>query len=194
MPSRRPPRPDAAPAPDDPPAGTDDAPPPDDGKSVPMADAAAAEAAAGRTPTQPGYRGLRVWQKALELAGGVFALTTDFPASARDSLGVPMRRASAAVPAAIAEGNVRYTPREYAHYISQALGTIAEVETLLFLSVRLGFATEARIAPLLGHCVEISRMLRALNRSVQPPTAPITDRPARRRSAVREPGTYQEHQ
>ena len=142
------------------------------------------------TPTQPGYRGLRVWQKALELAGGVFALTADFPASARDSLGVPLRRASAAVPAAIAEGNVRYTPREYAHYLSQALGTVAEVETLLFLAVRLGLTTDARITPLLSHCVEIARMLRALNRSVQPTTDPITDRPARRRSPVREQGLH----
>lgn len=138
------------------------------------------------TPLPPGYRGLRVWQKALELAGGVFALSEGFPSSARDSMAVPMRRASAAIPAAIAEGNVRYTPREYTHYLSQALGTVAEVETLLFLSVRLGLATDARIAPLLGHCVELARMLRALTRSVQSPRAPIADRPTRRRAPSRD--------
>ncbi len=138
------------------------------------------------TPLPPGYRGLRVWQKALELAGAVFSLSEGFPSSARDSMAVPMRRASAAIPAAIAEGNVRYTPREYAHYLSQALGTVAEVETLLFLSVRLGLATDARIAPLLGHCVELARMLRALTRSVQTPRAPIADRPTRRRTPSRD--------
>ncbi|MGZ8413214.1 MAG: four helix bundle protein [Gemmatirosa sp.] len=138
------------------------------------------------TPLPPGYRGLRVWQKALELAGHVFVLSEGFPTSARDSMAVPMRRASAAIPAAIAEGNVRYTPREYAHYLSQALGTVAEVETLLFLSVRLGLATDAGIAPLLGHCVELGRMLRALTRSVQVPRAPIADRPTRRRAPTRE--------
>jgi four helix bundle protein len=147
---------------------------------------AGAASATSVTPLPPGYRGLRVWQKALELAGGIFVLTEGFPSSARDGMAVPMRRASAAIPAAIAEGNVRYTPREYTHYLSQALGTVAEVETLLFLSVRLGLATEAGITPLLGQCVELGRMLRALTRSVQIPRAPIADRPSRRRPPSRD--------
>jgi four helix bundle protein len=136
-------------------------------------------------PLPPGYRGLRVWQRALELATGVYSLSADFPASAQDALAVPMRRAAAAIAAAIAEGNVRYSPREYAHYLSQAIGTVAEVETLLFLASRLGYAPEERFTPLLAHCVEIGRMLRGLSRTVQSPRAPIEGGATRRRTPAR---------
>ena len=136
-------------------------------------------------PLPPGYRGLRVWQRALELATGVYSLSADFPPSAQDALAVPMRRAAAAIAAAIAEGNVRYTPREYAHYLSQAIGTVAEVETLLFLASRLGYAAEDRFPPLLAHCVEIGRMLRSLSRTVQNPRTPIDQSTSRRRAPAR---------
>lgn len=186
--SRRPsPVADAPEPPEAMPEETGPEPPPE---LTPESSAEPSAPATPAAPTPPGYRGLRVWQKSLELAGAVFALTEDFPGTARDSLAVPLRRASAAIPAAIAEGNVRHTPREYTHYLSQAIGTVAEVETLLFLSVRLGLATEAGIAPLLAHCVEMARMLRALTRSVQTPSAPIADRPTRRRAPAREPGPH----
>jgi four helix bundle protein len=136
-------------------------------------------------PLPPGYRGLRVWQRALELATGVYALSADFPPGAQEALAVPMRRAAAAIAAAIAEGNVRYTPREYAHYLSQAIGTVAEVETLLFLASRLGYAPEDRFPPLLAHCVEIGRMLRGLSRTVQTPRTPIDQSSSRRRAPSR---------
>jgi len=113
--------------------------------------------------SERGYRGLRVWQRAMELAAGTYAL----PVAADDALGVPLRRAAASVPAAIAEGNVRWSAREYGHYLAQALGALAEVETLLELAVRLELADEASVGPLTAQCTEVARMLRALNRSVQ---------------------------
>ena len=153
---------------------------------APAAGAAATPPAVGAdAPLPPGYRGLRVWQRALELATGVYSLSADFPPSAQDALAVPMRRAAAAIAAAIAEGNVRYSPREYAHYLSQAIGTVAEVETLLFLASRLGYAAEDRFPPLLAHCVEIGRMLRGLSRTVQNPRTPIDQSTSRRRAPSR---------
>ncbi|MDF1501923.1 four helix bundle protein [Roseisolibacter sp. H3M3-2] len=117
---------------------------------------------APEAPAERGYRGLRVWQRAMELAAGTYAL-----ALPDDALAVPLRRAAASVPAAIAEGNVRYSAREYTHYLAQALGALAEVETLLELAARLELAVETAIAPLTAQCTEVARMLRALNRSVQ---------------------------
>jgi four helix bundle protein len=135
---------------------------------APPADRApTADSADGSAATTPGYRGLRVWQRAIDLAAGVYALTAAFPADAHEALAVPLRRAAAAVPAGIAEGNVRYSAREYTHYLAQSLGTLAEVETLLHLAVRLELANEALTAPLTSQCTDIGRMLRALNRSVQ---------------------------
>lgn len=141
----------------------------------------------GDAPTTlPGYRGLRVWQKAMDLAAGTFALSASFPPAAQDALALPLRRAAAAVPAGIAEGNVRHSAREYTHYLAQALGTLAEVETLLQLAVRLDLATDERIAPLIGQCTEIGRMLRALNRSVQTGAPASASRTDRRRTAPAE--------
>ena len=156
-----------------------------DDRALPVTPIADVDAPPPRT-LPPGYRGLRVWQRSLELATGVYALALQFPTEAQLPLAVPLRRAAGAVAAAIAEGNVRYSTREYAHYVSQAIGTVAEVETLLCLATRLELTNEVTIAPLLSHCSEISRMLRALGRTIQRPGAPIESGPSRRRSSPRD--------
>ena len=130
---------------------------------------AAAEGAAGASGTgaAPGYRGLRVWQRAVDLSAEVYQLTRAFPRAEQYALTTQLRRASSSVVANIAEGNARYAVREYTHHLAIAHGSAAEVEALVHLAIRLGYTDEATSASVLTLSGEVSRMLRSLTKALQ---------------------------
>lgn len=82
------------------------------------------------------YRDLLVWQKGMELAEMAYRLAKLMPKTEEYRLTSQILRAAAAVPANIAEGNARATRKDYAHFVSISRGSLAEVETLLQLAVR----------------------------------------------------------
>jgi four helix bundle protein len=109
------------------------------------------------------HRGLKVWQKAMDLAEAVYRLAAAFPATERYRLASQITGAAASVPANIAEGNARGTKRDYANFLAIAKGSLMETETYLMLAVRLRFLEQEEAAPALSLVVEISKMLTALH-------------------------------
>jgi four helix bundle protein len=85
------------------------------------------------------HRDLRVWQEAMALVEMVYRLTSAFPPDERFGLVSQMRRAAVSVPSNIAEGSARKGTRELIHFLSLAVGSLAELDTQLALSARLGF-------------------------------------------------------
>lgn len=108
------------------------------------------------------YKELIVWQKAMDLTVHVYRLSEQFPNSERFALTPQITRASAFVPANIAEGSARGSTKDYAHFLTIARGSLAETETFLLLAVRLNYVPEQTVQPLLAHVEEISRMLNSL--------------------------------
>jgi len=93
------------------------------------------------------HRDLVVWQKAMDLVVQVYHLTAKFPASETYRVTTQITRAAASVPANIAEGHARATPRDYAHFLATAKGSLMETETFLMLALRLGYLTANEAAP-----------------------------------------------
>jgi len=112
------------------------------------------------------YRDLVAWQKAMNLVQGVYEATMQLPDSERFGLLSQLRRAAVSIPSALAEGHARASTREFSHYISIARGSLAEVETQLLISLRLGFVDSSRVERLLSLCDEQSRILRGLRKSL----------------------------
>lgn len=112
------------------------------------------------------HRDLTVWRKSVDLAELAYRLTREMPKSEEYRLSAQLIRAAASVPANIAEGNARGTRRDYAHFISIARGSAAEVETFLILTQRLKLAPEADIQTLMALTDEVSRMLNSLRRKL----------------------------
>jgi four helix bundle protein len=122
------------------------------------------------------FRDLEVWQIGLDLVETVYRLTAHFPKSELFGLTAQMRRAAVSIPSNIAEGQARSSSKEFLHFLSYALGSLAELETQLELAVRLQYptppiSTAKAQAELLGkklHCLQAS--IRARTTSHQPLT------------------------
>jgi four helix bundle protein len=78
-----------------------------------------------------------------------------------------VQRAAVSVAANNAEGNGCDSTREYIHHLAFSLGSLAEVETYLDVSVRLGHAERSFISALEIQSSEIGRMLRGLQKSLK---------------------------
>ena len=110
-----------------------------------------------------------VWQKGIELTEAVYALTKPFPAEERFGLVSQLRRAAVSVPSNIAEGQVRRSTAEFSQFLSVSLGSLAELETQLVISSKLGLARGSEIDPLLGRIHELQKMLHSLRSRLGPP-------------------------
>ena len=107
-----------------------------------------------------------VWQKSIDLTVRTYELTRRFPAEERYGLTSQMRRAAASVPANIAEGQARRSTGEFLQSLGIARGSLAEVETFLTLSERLGLIRSEIRDNVLENCAEINKMLTGLMRSL----------------------------
>ena len=113
------------------------------------------------------YRQLKVWQLGIQMAQSVYALSQGFPKHELYGLTSQMRRAAVSVPANIAEGHARDSTKEFLHHISIALGSLAEVETMLTIAQNLGYCGGGEVAELLEHSDEEGKMLRGLQKTLK---------------------------
>ncbi len=88
------------------------------------------------------------------------------PAEERFALADQMRRATISIPSNIAEGSKRRTEKEFAHFLSIAEGSIAELETQVLLGKGMGYYVDADIQLLIGQLHEIERILEGLKQSL----------------------------
>jgi four helix bundle protein len=112
------------------------------------------------------YRDLVVWQKGIELAKIIYPLSAQFPSEEKFGLISQIRRAAVSVPSNIAEGQARHTTGEFVQFISHAEGSLAEVDTQLFLAVELDFIKQHQASDCFGLLGDERRMLNALRRTL----------------------------
>jgi len=99
--------------------------------------------------TVQSFRDLVSWQRAMDLAEGIYNATCDWPPEERFGLTAQIRRAAVSVMANIAEGQGRTGPREFLHHLSIADGSLSEVEAHLLFAHRLRFIDQATLDSLL---------------------------------------------
>ena len=108
------------------------------------------------------YRELIVWQKAMGFVMEVYAATKSFPRDELYGLATQLRRAAVSVPSNIAEGQARYSPREFHQFLSHARGSLVEIETQLMIAQNLGYLTEQYTQHLLDKAAELGKILNGL--------------------------------
>ena len=112
------------------------------------------------------YRDLIAWQKSVDFIEEIYRLTRSFPKEEQFGMVTQMRRAAVSVSANIAEGSSRATSRDYLNFISQARGSLREVESLVLVSKRLHFATAEECVRSTDLADEISRILSGLRAAI----------------------------
>ena len=78
----------------------------------------------------------------MNMVKDIYSITKNFPASEQYGLTAQMRRAAISVPSNISEGAARKNSREFIQFLHIALGSLAELETQVEISVRLGYLGE----------------------------------------------------
>jgi four helix bundle protein len=116
----------------------------------------------GELGNKKGHRDLVAWQKAMKLVSEIYRATRAFPKEEIYGLTAQLRRAAVSVPSNVAEGHGRTSRREFHQFVSQARGSLTEVETQLEIAEDLGYLDEAAAVDLLKKASEIARMLNGL--------------------------------
>jgi four helix bundle protein len=105
------------------------------------------------------FRELKVWKKGHELTLAVYKTTARFPQEERYGLTSQIRRASASVPANIAEGCGRGSDAELARFLRIAAGSANELEYHLLLANELEMLNSPEHKRLTKQVTEVKRML-----------------------------------
>lgn len=113
-----------------------------------------------------GYRDLEVWKKGMALAKLIYQLTQSFPPEEKFGVVSQMRRAAVSIPSNIAEGHARRSRREFAQFLANAQGSVAELDTQLQLSVDLGYCRNQGAGETSSLIVELQKMLASLQKKV----------------------------
>lgn len=96
----------------------------------------------------------------------VYKLTKDFPSSEKFGLVSQMQRAAVSVPSNVAEGFARQYEKEFKRFCFIALGSCAELETLLMIGKSQGYVTEGDVERLEEMLDHESRMLMNLSKKL----------------------------
>jgi four helix bundle protein len=112
------------------------------------------------------HKDLEVWKKSVEFVTRIYKVSGEFPKEEIYGITSQIRRASVSITCNIAEGAGRGTPREFAHFLSIVLGSVAETETLLLIAKNLNLISENSYNELNNTLTEIRRMSIGLKNSL----------------------------
>ena len=110
---------------------------------------------------------LEVWSRAVDFVTAIYRMMDGFPKEEKFGLTSQVRRAAVSIPANIAEGAARESPKEFAHFLSNAQGSASELATELLIAHRLRFMSEKDYSELNSELDNIGRMIFGLSQHVK---------------------------
>jgi four helix bundle protein len=102
------------------------------------------------------YKQLLAWQAAMDLCEATYRITDGFPRREMFGLTAQLRKSSVSVPSNIAEGEGRFTSGERRQFLSQARGSLFELEAQFIIAQRVGYLHDSETA---GKIEEVRRIL-----------------------------------
>jgi four helix bundle protein len=92
----------------------------------------------------------------------IYAVTQRFPIEECYGLTSQLRRAAVSVPSNIAEGQARFSQKEFHHFLSMARGSLVEIETQILIAKELEYLQPNKSEALLDAAEELGKILNGL--------------------------------
>src|SRR5262245_48834926 len=105
------------------------------------------------------HRNLMAWRKTMDFAINLYQLTRDFPQEELYALTSQLRRAAVSAPSNIAEGAAGRSRQQFSNFLSNAIGSLNEIDTQLELALSLGYLSNAdykRLYQALDECLALT--------------------------------------
>lgn len=112
------------------------------------------------------YEKLVAWQEAFKLCLWIYQTTATFPPEEKFALVSQMRRSSYSVPMNVAEGNVKHSSREKAHFFETSLGSLEELHCQCRIALGLRYISEKTFEEADQHIHRVSYLITRLRSSV----------------------------
>lgn len=105
------------------------------------------------------FKKLLIWQKAMDVIGGVYQAVEKFPAEERYGLRSQVTRCAVSIAANIAEGSAKKSEKEQKYYMERSLGSSYELETHMLIIEKLRWLEEKETKDILKLIEEEQKML-----------------------------------
>ena len=113
------------------------------------------------------HKDLDVWNKGIDLVTMIYNITKEFPKDELYSLTNQIRRAAVSIPSNIAEGAARNSTKEFIHFLFISLGSVAELETQIYLSVKLNYIESSASSTIQDELIKLKQMILGLIRYLE---------------------------
>jgi len=113
------------------------------------------------------HKNLDAWKLSFEFVKHLYIITANFPSEEKFGLISQLRRAAVSVPVNIAEGAGRKSTKEFINFLSIALGSVSELDTLILLSRDLGFMNTGISVELLNKLDIIGKLIYGLMKKLR---------------------------
>jgi len=111
------------------------------------------------------FEELDVYNKAIDLANGIYLLTKTFPKDEMFGLTSQLRRSAVSIALNISEGSAR-SKKDFSRFIDMARGSVFECVTVLQVSLKQCYIDQKKFIDLKNELTDLSKMLSGLKRSV----------------------------
>ena len=112
------------------------------------------------------FRQLQVWQEGMAVAKLTYLCIADLPSTEKFGLISQISRCAVSVPSNIAEGSSRSSNKEFAHFLSIALGSLFELETQLQLAIDLNFVNQHNIEKLMLDIITLQKKISTFKKTL----------------------------
>ncbi|MCB9894103.1 MAG: four helix bundle protein [Planctomycetes bacterium] len=125
---------------------------------------------------------LIAWQKAMDFVVEVYHSTRNWPREELYGLTSQLRRSAVSVPSNIAEGQGRFSTKEFLNHLSISYGSLTESFTQIKIARRLNYLEEEQSAELASRADEVGRIINGLARKLEAKIDEPAGRGKRRRT------------
>ena len=113
------------------------------------------------------FEDIQAWQKARELVTRIYSMTNKGDFAKDYGLKDQLRRASVSVMSNISEGYARQTDKEFAQFLYIALGSAAEVQSLLYTAQDLNYISKEAFDNIYKLSSEVARLIAGFRKYLQ---------------------------